>query len=264
MNKIGVSTASLYPLHVEDAFKELAVRGIKTAEVFANSTCEGKEPYISMIKGMAEDYGIDIPSFHPFSSPMESVFLFSTYDRRIEEMLNMYRDFFVGMQKLGAKIFVLHGAILSSNCPPEHYIKQFRLLSDIGRECGVTVAQENVCYCLSGKLEFLRKMKRELSDSAKFVLDMKQVRRSGENIYDYISELSDSIIHCHASDGDADRDCLPVGEGEVDFGEVFKRMSAVGYSGSYIVELYRSNYDDFDDLRISAERLAEIMGKTEK
>lgn len=259
--QIGVSTASLYPLHVEDAFRELAVRGVKTAEIFANSTCEGQEPYISMIKATAEQYGINIPSFHPFSSPMESVFLFSTYDRRVEEMLTLYRGFFEGMQKLGARIFVLHGAIQSSKCTPEHYVKQFRLLAEIGQEYGVTVAQENVCYCLSGRLDFLKMMKRELSQYANFVLDLKQARRSGEDIFDYVDALGESLIHCHVSDGNADSDCLPVGKGSFDFAELYKRMSANGFDGSYIVELYRHNYGDFDELKQSADTLSEIFGK---
>ena len=37
--KIGVSSASLYPLHAEDAFAELAALGVRCAELFANSTC---------------------------------------------------------------------------------------------------------------------------------------------------------------------------------------------------------------------------------
>lgn len=259
--QIGVSTASLYPLHVEDAFRELAVRGVKTAEIFANSTCEGQEPYISMIKDTAEQYGINIPSFHPFSSPMESVFLFSTYDRRVEEMLTLYRGFFESMQKLGAKIFVLHGAIQSSKCTPEHYVKQFRLLAEIGQEYGVTVAQENVCYCLSGRLDFLKMMKRELSQYAKFVLDLKQARRSGEDIFDYVDALGESLIHCHVSDANADSDCLPVGKGCFNFAELHRRMSANGFDGSYIIELYRHNYNDFDELKQSADVLSEIFGK---
>ena len=256
--QFGVSTASLYPLHVEDAFSELAQLGVKTAEVFANSTCEAQEPCISLIEGMAKQHDICIKSFHPFSSPMESVFLFSTYDRRIQEMLDLYCGFFEGMNRLGAKIFVLHGAILSSKCTPEHYVKQFRLLSDIGREYGVTVAQENVCYCLSGRLDFLKMMKRELGDSARFVLDLKQARRSKENALDYIDALADSIIHCHVSDADGSCDCLPVGKGSVDFKELFRRMDANGYSGSYIVELYRDNYGSFDELKQSADKLAEL------
>ena len=255
--KVGVSTASLYPLHAEDAFNELAARGVKTAELFANSSSEGREPVVGMIADTMKRAGMEIVSFHPFSSPMESVFLFSEYDRRIDEMLQLYGEFFGAMRKLGAKIFVLHGAISSSKCTPEHYIRQFRLLSEAAAEFGVTVAQENVSYCLSGKLDFLKLMKRELGDCAKFVLDLKQCRRAGEDAFDMIRGLGGSIAHLHISDGDADRDCLPVGQGSFDFCRLMQEMSAVGYDGAYIVELYRQNYDSFDRLRESADRLCE-------
>lgn len=256
--KIGVSTASFYPLHVEDAFAQLVSLGVKNAEIFANSTIEGQEPIISELKALKERSGMYITSFHPFSSPMESVFLFSEYDRRIEEMLTLYRGFFKSMNALGAKIFVLHGAILSSRCTPSHYIKQFALLSQAAQEYGVTVAQENVSYCLSGKLEFLRMMKRELGKDAKFVLDLKQARRSCENPLDYVEALGNGIIHCHVSDADASRDCLPIGEGDFDFSALMRAMRCQGYDGAYIVELYRENYHDFSQLKASADRLSEI------
>lgn len=259
--KIGVSTASLYPLHVEDAFKTLCEMGIKIVEVFANSTCEGEEPCVSEIIGMQKNFGVEITSFHPFSSPMESVFLFSTYDRRIDEMMTLYRSFFESMNKLGAKIFVLHGAISSSKCTPEHYLKQFAILSDAGREYGITVAQENVSYCLSGKLEFLKMMKRELGDKANFVLDLKQARRSRENPLDYVKELGESIVHCHISDADSERDCLAVGAGNFDFGELVKALKSQGFDGNLIVELYRQNYGEFSELKTSAEKLYEIIEK---
>lgn len=256
--KIGVSSASLYPLHAEDAFRELAARRIKYTELFANSTSEAKAPVVSDIEATIRANDMELVSFHPFSSPMESVFLFSTYDRRIEEMLDLYSSFFRTMQHIGAKIFVLHGAILSSKCPPEHYIRQFRLLSETAREYGVTVAQENVSYCMSGDLEFLKMIKRELGDCAKFVLDLKQTRRSHADAFEYVRALWDSIIHLHISDGDGDRDCLPVGHGTFDFRRLMLEMSAMGYDGAYIVELYRENYDTFGRLRESVDRLTDI------
>lgn len=256
--KIGVSTASLYPLHAEDAFCELASLGIKAAELFANSSSEARDPVVGLIENTMKQNSMELVSFHPFSSPMESVYLFSEYDRRIAEMMEMYREFFGTIRRLGAKYFVLHGAILSSNCPTEHYIRQFRLLSEAADEFGVTVAQENVSYCLSGRLEFLKMMKRELGERAKFVLDLKQCRRSNENPFDYIHALGSSIVHLHISDGSGDRDCLPVGEGSFDFRRLMQEMSAVGYDGAYMIELYRRNYDTFARLRESADRLSDI------
>lgn len=259
--KIGVSTASLYPLHIEDAFKKLAEMGVRVAETFANSTCEAREPYLSQICDIRDKNDMTVTSFHPFSSPMESVFLFSTYDRRIEEMMTLYREFFGAMNRLGAKIFVVHGAIQSSKCTSEHYIKQFRMLSEAGKEFGVTVAQENVSYCLSGDLEFLKMMKRELGEAAKFVLDLKQARRSHENPFDYIDALGTSIVHCHLSDANADRDCLPIGRGEFGFTRFVEKMLSLGYDGAFIVELYRENYGDFLELRESVDVLLEIVDK---
>lgn len=255
---IGVSTASLYPLHIEDAFEKLAEMGVRVAEVFANSTCEAREPYLSQICGIRDKHGMTVPSFHPFSSPMESVFLFSTYDRRVEEMMTLYREFFGAMNKLGARIFVLHGAIQSSKCTAEHYVKQFRLLSEAGREFGVTVAQENVSYCLSGSLEFLKMMKRELGEYAKFVLDLKQARRSGEDAFDYINALGSDIVHCHLSDANADWDCLPIGKGEFAFKRFMEEMRERGFDGAYIVELYNNSYSDFAELRQSVDALSDI------
>lgn len=259
--KIGVSTASLYPLHAEDAFLELCGLGVKNIEVFANSLYEGGEECTSIILGMKEKHNINVTSFHPFSSPMESVFLFSTYDRRIDEMMTMYRTFFESMNRLGAKVFVVHGAILSSKCTPEHYFRQFRLLSEVGREYGVTVAQENVSYCLSGDIEFLKAMKRELGEYASFVLDLKQARRSKANPLDYVSELGENIVHCHLSDADSERDCLPLGKGCFDFAELVRRLSGIGFDGAMIVELYRQNYGDFSELRESADYIKEICEK---
>ena len=261
MMNIGVSTASFYPLHIEDAFAKLAEMGVRVAETFANSTCEAREPYLSQICEIRDRNNMTITSFHPFSSPMESVFLFSTYDRRIEEMMTLYREFFGSMNKLGAKIFVLHGAILSSKCTAEHYIKQFRMLSEAGREFGVTVAQENVSYCLSGDLEFLKMMKRELGDHANFVLDLKQARRSNADPFDYIDALGTNIVHCHLSDANADKDCLPIGRGEFDFTRFVERMLGLGYDGALIVELYRDNYGEFTELRDSVDVLSEIVDK---
>ncbi len=259
--KIGVSTASLYPLHVEDAFAELCRLGIENIEVFANSVYEGGAECTTQIVAMRDEHKVNVTSFHPFSSPMESVFLFSTYDRRIDEMLTLYRSFFNSMNRLGAKIFVLHGAILSSKCPADHYVRQFRVLAEIGREYGITVAQENVSYCLSGSLDFLKSMKRELGDYANFVLDLKQARRSHANPFDYVRELGGSIIHTHLSDADSERDCLPIGKGNFDFAELIKQLCANGFDGAMIVELYRQNYGEFSELRDSYDYLNEILVK---
>ena len=262
--KAGVSTASLYPLHAEDAFRELAQLGVTTAELFANSTAEAREPVTGIIRDTMQEYGMEVVSFHPFSSPMESVYLFSEYDRRIEEMLTMYREFFGTMNRLGAKIFVLHGAILSSGCTPEHYVKQFRLLAEAAEEYGVTVAQENVSYCLSGRLDFLRMMKRELGKYAKFVLDLKQCRRCGHRPEDVVAAMGSALVHVHISDNDARRDCLPPGKGAVDYDSWVRLLASVGFDGPIVLELYRTNFERESELVVSYRVLEDAVSRVKK
>ena len=50
------------------------------------------------------------------------------------------------------------------------------------------------------------------------------------------------------------------GEGSFDFGKLTRRLSDKGYDGAYIVDLYRDNYGSFEELKRSADRMAEFAG----
>ncbi|MDR0197061.1 MAG: sugar phosphate isomerase/epimerase [Oscillospiraceae bacterium] len=256
--QIGVSTASLYPMHTEDALLKLAELGVENAELFLNSTKELEGEIFSVIKSAVKDYNMNIMSAHPFSSPMETLFLFSSYDRRVEEMLDMYKRYFAAAAELGARIFVVHGAILSAKCSDEVYIERLSALIGAGREYGVTVAQENVSYCKSGNLGFLEKLSREMGGDIKFVLDIKQALRAGYTASDALKVVGDKLAHLHLSDSGAECDCLPPGAGDFDFSRFFGELKALNYSGGAVVELYRSNYGEYGELVGGVERLKEI------
>lgn len=49
-----------------------------------------------------------------------------------------------------------------------------------------------------------------------------------------------------------------MGHGEFDFRRLMQEMDALGYSGAYMMELYRQNYDEFTRLRESVDRLQDI------
>ena len=87
-------------------------------------------------------------------------------------------------------------------------------LVNAGKEFGITVAQENVERCQSGKLHFLREMSRILGNDAHFVLDVKQAVRAGESPSNILHMLGSHVIHVHISDHGEKGDCLPLGAGE--------------------------------------------------
>lgn len=260
--KIGLSTASLYPLHTEEALLETARLGVKNVEIFLGSISELEGEIFSCMKNTVREYGLNVVSVHPFSSPMESLFLFSSYDRRVDDIMDLYKRYFSMMTELGAKIFVVHGAAATANCDDGRYAERLYALIREGRKLGITVAQENVSYCKSGKAEFLQMLSRELADSIAFVLDIKQSRRAGYSPNSLVELLGDRIIHLHLSDGnskDSKADCLPIGRGDFDFKEFFTELNKVGYKGDAVIELYRDNYGDYGELANGVKILENLL-----
>ena len=122
---VGASTACLYPLETEKALYELAIRGVKNVEIFINSVDELEGEIYADMKKIIKDYGISVKSFHPFSSPMESLFLFVNYPRRTTYLIDIYKRYFEKLAELGARYFVLHGAILSSHVQDDIYMERY-------------------------------------------------------------------------------------------------------------------------------------------
>lgn len=255
----GVSSASLYPLETERAVKRLGELGVKNIEIFMNDFSEISGGIFEEILRTVREYDMNVVSLHPFTSPMESGFLFSNYPRRQQALLDMYRDFFECMNKLGARIFVLHGAILSSNCPDGRYFEQFSRLLDAADEFGVTIGQENISYCKSGSLDFLKRLREECGARTKYVLDLKQARRSGISALEILDELGKDVVHVHISDADGKRDCLPIGAGTENFALITNRLKELGYDGALLIELYRSNYSEYEELAEGVKRIEKFF-----
>lgn len=259
----GVSSACYYPLHTEDAVRSLAEIGVRNAEIFINDSSELQGEIFADIVKTVRDYDMNIVSMHPFS-PMESGYLFSEYDRRQNSFIDGYKRYFDGMNKLGARIFVLHGAILSSHCSDERYFEQYSKLLDAADEFGITIGQENISYCKSRDLDFLKRLKENCGERVKFVLDIKQAVRAGVSPFEHIEKLGKDIVHVHVSDNSAEGDCLPIGKGGFDFGKMVRQLSGIGYDGALIVELYRHNYGDHTELYESMKKVDEIIAKFAK
>ena len=260
MMKAGISTACFYPQTPEEAVSYLSACRVSNIEIFFNSFFELQKDYLRELRTVLNSGGCKVLSVHPFTSGMEPIFFFSDYVRRVEDGLEMYRRYFAAANEVGAEILVFHGDRRGSNCPEERYFERFFRLYRLGKEFGVTVAQENVERCRSGELSFLRRMKEALGTDAQFVLDVKQARRSGENPMVFLKALGSSICHVHISDGGTSGDCLPIGSGEMDFSAFFEKLREIQYRGGVILELYRQNYREREELISSYDKLREMIG----
>ena len=251
--KAGISTACFYPRTPEEAIGFLSAHRVPHIEVFFNSFSELKRDYLRKLRFELQNGGVKVLSVHPFTSGMEPILFFSDYERRVEDGLELYRHYFEAANQLGAGILVFHGDRRESNCSEERYFERFLRLVRLGREFGVTVAQENVERC--------RRMRAELGDEARFVLDVKQARRAGEEPMKVLEALGQSVCHIHISDGGVAGDCLPIGDGEMDFSAFFQKLRELRYRGGVLLELYRHNYRASEELIQSYEKLRENIGR---
>lgn len=250
---IGVSTSCYYPLATELSLEKIALLGTGTCEIFFNSFSELEKPFLDELCRIKDAHGIRVPSVHPFFSFAEPYLLFSEYERRFWDTVELYKKYFEAANTLGAKILVLHGGKESNTVHEELYFERFAKLLEVGKEFGVTTAQENVVHYRSQSPDFLMRMRTFIGDDLKVVLDIKQALRAGYSPFAFIELLKNTIAHIHISDSNSQYDCIPPGEGHFDFGRLFAEMDALGYNGDHIIELYRHSFES--DAQITESRL---------
>lgn len=236
--KFGVSTACFYPMQTETGLLDLCRQGVANIEVFLDTFSEVKKEFVSELRKIADFYGSNIVSVHPFTCGFEPFMFFTNYERRFNDALELYRYYFEAMNILGAKILVFHGDRIGSNTSNEMYFERFARLRDLGKEYGLTVAQENVERCKSRSLDFLNDMINYLDNDVAIVFDNKQAVRSGVAYADFIERLYSNIVHVHISDNNSECDCLALGNGDLNLQLFISMLKQKKYNNCIIVELY--------------------------
>lgn len=261
---IGASSSCFYPLETKDSLEKIGKLGIHTAEIFFNADSELEKGYLEELKSIMSFYDITVSSIHPFTSACESFFFFSRYKKRFYEMAEYYKKFYNAANKLGAKHLVIHGARFPCEVSDEEYFERFAYLIFDAKKSGVNVIQENVWSTCGGNPEFLRRMKAFLGDDFMFNFDIKQMKKCGFEMSDFLPCFSSSIMNIHVSDNREGETCLPPGEGTFDFEKLFNEMKKVNYQGNYIVELYSHNFKEAEDIKKSCEYLEKKLKFVEK
>ncbi|WP_277668839.1 sugar phosphate isomerase/epimerase [Caproiciproducens galactitolivorans] len=256
----GISTACLYPMHLEQALSTLIEFEFHIFEVFINTSSELKPDYLRTLKQMTEESGSCVKSIHPFTSGFESFLLFSDYERRFCDGLEFYKHYFHAANLLEASILVLHGQRNDkrSRITENEYFEHYARLFELGKSFGVTVAQENVNLFRSDDPDFIRRMRNYLGDECAFVLDVKQAVRGGEDPYEMCAAMGERLVHVHINDNKPGHDCLLPGSGTMDFDALKRIMLEHGYSGDLIIEVYRRDFDKLQEL-VYAKRVVESL-----
>ena len=246
--KIGISSASLYPLETEKALEFLGENGVSTTEIFFNSPSELNLSFIKELDCIRKHYGIEIVSLHPCGSVGEPYFLFSGYERRYRDSFKYYEKYYRAAEILNAKTLVLHGDSLMGHIPMELYCERLVEMNNKAREYGTSICQENVNRYRAAIPENVREMRRLTNDEIKFTFDVKQAVRDGCGIDAMYEAMRGNIINMHISDHSDKWDCLLPGNGNFDFNRLFERLKSDRYDGACLVEVYNHAYSHTNEL----------------
>lgn len=257
--KTGISTACFYPLETETALQTVLELGFKNIEIFINSPCELSPDFILTLKSMADSYDAKIISIHPFTSGFENLLLFSNYPRRTEDGIKFYQQYANAAQLLGAKYITLHGTRNFQLLSDEQYYERYHMINQRLKAYGVVLAQENVNAYRSQSVEFIANMRKYLGDDVYFVFDVKQAVRAGYDPYDMIKAMGDRIVNVHINDNSQGSDCLLPGYGTMDYAKMVSLLDSLGYDGTYLIEVYRRNFKDNQDIAKSHQFLKQYI-----
>lgn len=257
--EIGVSSACYYPLETEKALTLAGENGFKNVELFINSPSEIDDCFVGQLLEIKEKYGMHIVSVHPFSSFAESFFVFSDYERRYLDFLPFYEKFFKAANRLGADIFVFHGAKSIMKVDDSLYCKRYKGLIDLGKNYGIQVCHENVVDHKCESPQYMMMLRENIGKDFKIVLDVKQAALAHFTPHDFLLQLADAVAHVHISDRTAQKRCVTPFHGDFDFESFFKELHAYAYNGKCMIELYNWSYEDKEEIVEAYTKLTSLV-----
>lgn len=263
--KVGISTASFFTrMFTEDALDFLNKNGVSITEVFLESYCEYNAEFgekLNTFKGNTH-----VHSVHGLTTQFEPQ-LYSLNSRAVEDSFKILDGVMDVAEKVGAKYYTFHGGARFKKTPftidYDRVGKYTQRIIDACKSKGVSLAYENVHWGYYNYVGFFSEI-RKRTTGLKGTLDIKQARLSGFPYADYLKEMGGDIVTVHLSDVlDNGKMTLP-GKGVTDFYELFSRLYDVGFDGAALLEVYQSDYKDYEELFDSLDYVKNVAAKVFK
>ena len=260
---IGISTGCLYPMLTEESVRTLLGQGFDLLEIFLNTFSELDKDYLHTLHTMLKQNEARVRSIHPFTSSYESFLLFSNYERRFRDGLDIYDRYYETAALLGADFVILHGLSTNyrSTLDDEEYCRRFSIMQEHANQFGVTLLQENVSGFRSGSNEFLRKMQQIIPEQSAFVCDTKQAFSCGSDPLTVVRAMGQKLRHVHISGSLSDHTCVLPGKGCFPIVPFLRELHRSGYDGDIIIEVYRFSYRQITELSESRQFLQQCLSE---
>lgn len=259
--KIGISTANFYPdTNTEDTIVKIKKLGFSIVEIFLNSETEYKPDFIEKLKENLNSNNIEVYSVHGFSTSFEP-FLFDRYKRRRDDMMKRYKSVLKAAKGVGAKVYTFHGIRKQDliGLDKDYVADIYNNLSYEAAQKGIIFSQENVSWCKSSEIAFLKYLKDKVKYPIKFTFDIKQAYKAGVSPIVYLDAMGKDLVNFHINDRDENNLCLMPGRGTVNYKAIKHKLDQIGYDNVGIIEVYRENYKNDNEFIIVKEYLEGIF-----
>jgi sugar phosphate isomerase/epimerase len=246
-----MSTSSVYPLGVSDAFQLAKLAGFDGMEIMVNRDPDARD--VELLRSLIEQHGLPVYSVHSPVLP-GTEFLWGIGGRRkVERSAQL-------AVALGATTVVVH--------PPYRWqpiwARRFeRAVREISERYGVEIAVENMFGLKLGGRQVVVHSTAHLADldCSAFTLDISHAAADGRDALELGLELGDRLRHVHLCDGHAaiegarlaDEHLVP-GRGGQPVGEIVRMLAERDWDGALIAEVStRSARDGAERLAMLAE-----------
>lgn len=258
--RLGLSSAAFYGrMETEDQAAYLTSFPVGCCEVFLQTPSEYTADFGALVRSRLGD--IPCVSVHPKGTQFEWD-LFGRSGRQVEDAFSTFTGVCQAGQALGARYYVLHGpAGVSVPLEPGriHCLQEtMARMQGIAAAHGMEVLWENVSWCAIRRPEDVAAVK-ELLPRQRFVLDVKQAFRAGQDPVAMLRAMGESVAHVHVLDHTADGELFLPGEGVVDWQGIAAQLREIGYEGAVILEPYERQARDEAALRRSLAYLTSLL-----
>ncbi|MBQ8537461.1 MAG: sugar phosphate isomerase/epimerase [Clostridia bacterium] len=259
--QIGLSTASFYGRReTEESAAHLRDWPLDFVEVFLETFSEYSPAFGQMVREALGD--LPCRSVHVKGTQFEPD-LFSASQRQQKDAMSLLEGAMQAAQLLGARYYVFHGpGVMHHDMKPlniSNVRERIPKIIELCRGYGVQFLWENVSWCTLRTPEDVRNV-REAFPQVRFVLDLKQALRSGQDVFELLTAMGDRLCHLHVMDWDKEgKLCLP-GEGVFDFARLRRELEKAGYQGGVLLEPYGQHTVDEDKVKKSLGYLREVFG----
>lgn len=232
---VGLSTSSVFPAGVEEAFRLAHELGYDGMEVMVSYPKDSQDP--ELLRAYSERYELPILSLHAPTL----FFLQGLWGRdawvKIERTIEIAKE-------LGVPTVVAHPPFRWQGKYAHGFVEGVAALEE---EHCIAIAVENMYPWRLGVRELLNYFPdHDPTDEeyAHVTVDLSHAATAGDDALEMIERLGDRLTHLHLTDGSGRTtkdEHLPPGEGNQPCAEVLRRLANRGWEGSVLLEVTTSS-----------------------